>query len=196
MGLFRARAQAENTPVKFAMKADDLDALQKSVEDAATVSIGFWLSYLFTLFYIGIAAESVTHRDLLLENPIKLQFLNIDLPLVGFFFIAPILFVVIHANALVHFVMLAAKVGTFSTKLRDQIPNAHTRQELRRQLPPNILVQFLAGPRDVRRGVFGWLLKGIAWISLVIAPVLLLLLIQVQFLPYYLWWGHCHIGKE
>jgi hypothetical protein len=61
-------------------------------------------------------------------------------------------------------------VGTFSTKLRDQIPNAHTRQELRRQLPPNILVQFLAGPGDVCRGVFGWLLKGIAWISLVIAP--------------------------
>jgi hypothetical protein len=78
---WRARTQAENTPVKFAMKADDLDALQKSVEDAATVSIGFWLSYLFILFYIGIAAESVTHRDLLLENPIKLQFLNIDLPL-------------------------------------------------------------------------------------------------------------------
>src|SRR5262249_51448590 len=37
-------------------------------------------------------------------------------------------------------------------------------------------------------GGIGFLLKAIAWISLVIGPVLLLLLIQVQFLPYHLEW--------
>jgi uncharacterized protein YjbI with pentapeptide repeats len=188
MRLSRVRARAENRPEKFAEKAGDLGALQKSVEDAAAVSIGFWLSYLFTLFYLGIAVASVTHRDLLLENPVKLPFLNIDLPLVGFFLVAPMLFLVIHAYALVHFVMLAVKVGAFSKKLRQQIPDTHVRQEIRRQLPPNILVQFLAGPRDMRNSLFGWLLKAIAWFSLVAAPVVLLLLIQVQFLPYHLEW--------
>jgi hypothetical protein len=118
--LSRAQARAENKPVKFAMKAGDLDALQKSVEDAATVSIGFWLSYLFTLFYIGIAAESVTHRDLLLENPVKLPFLNIDLPLVDFFFVATILFLVISylcTRALYHAV---GEVGNIQQKAKGQ----------------------------------------------------------------------------
>jgi hypothetical protein len=38
-----------------------------------------WLSYLFVLFYLAIAVGSVTHRNLLLESPVKLPFLNLDL---------------------------------------------------------------------------------------------------------------------
>jgi hypothetical protein len=52
-------------------------------------------------------------------------------------------------------------------------------------LPINIFVQFLAGPKDVRGTSFGFLLKGIALITLVVAPVLLLLELQIQFLPYH-----------
>jgi Pentapeptide repeats (8 copies) len=190
--LSRAQARAEKSPStdeKFAKQAHDLDALRKTVEDASTVSAGFWLSYLFVLFYIGIAAGAVTHRDLLLENPVKLPFLNVELPLVAFFALAPILFIISHAYTLVHFVMLGAKVGVYDAELRAQLGDApETRDGLRRQLPSNIFVQFLAGPRDIRDGGLGWLLKAVAWISLVIGPVLLLLLIQVQFLPYHLEW--------
>jgi hypothetical protein len=141
------------------------------------------------LFYIGIAAGAVTHKDLLLENPVKLPFLNVELPLVAFFVLAPIIFIISHAYTLVHFVMLGAKVGVFDTELRAQLADApETGEGLRRQLPSNIFVQFLAGPGDIREGGLGWLLKAVAWISLVIGPVLLLLLIQAQFLPYHLAW--------
>jgi hypothetical protein len=194
--LSRARATRAEKPAAppdpgetFAKEAHDLDAIRKSVEDAAAVSAGFWLSYLFVLFYIGIAAGAVTHKDLLLENPVKLPFLNVELPLVAFFFLAPILFIVSHAYTLVHFVMLAAKVGVFDTELRARLGDApETRESLRRQLPSNIFVQLLAGPEDIRKSGLGLILKVIAWISLVIDPVLLLLLIQAQFLPYHLWW--------
>lgn len=90
-----------------------------------------------------------------------------------------------------HFVMLAAKVGTYDTELRKKpfgTEAEETRLGLRRQLPSNVFVQFLAGPSDIREGGLGWLLKAVAWISLVIGPVLLLLLIQIQFLPYHLEW--------
>src|ERR1700737_1280246 len=101
---------ADSDPIeKFAEQAHSLDAVRKSVEDAAALSAGLWLSYLFVLFYIAIAAGAVTHRDLLLENPVKLPFLNVELPLVAFFFLAPILFIISHAYTLVHFVMLGAK---------------------------------------------------------------------------------------
>jgi hypothetical protein len=68
----------------IAEKADDLEEIKKAVEDAASVSGGLWLSYLFVLSYIAIAAGAVTHEDLLLERSVKLPFLNVELPLLAF----------------------------------------------------------------------------------------------------------------
>jgi hypothetical protein len=189
----------------IAAKADDLEAIKKVVDDAASVGGGLWLSYLFLLFYLGVAAGKVTHADLFVENPVKLPFLNIDLPLLAFFILAPILFLVVHAYVLVHLVFLSDKTKTFDSALREQIgrngslPEGESerretiRTGLRRQLPSNIFVQFLAGPAELRKGVFGCSLRVIAWVTLVIAPVSLLLLIQIQFLPYHstrITWSH------
>ena len=89
---------------------------------------------------------------------------------------------------LLHFVLLASKAGILDTQLRAQIDDAEVRARLRRQLPINIFVQFLAGPREVREGPMGFLLRLIAWISLVVGPVALLAFFQLQFLPYHDVW--------
>ena len=101
----------------FAAKADDLDAMKKAVDDAASVGGGLWLSYLFLLFYLAVAVGAVTHADLFLEKPVKLPFLNIELPLLAFFLLAPILFIVVHAYTLVHLVMLTDKAKRFHQAL-------------------------------------------------------------------------------
>jgi hypothetical protein len=93
----------------FADKAKDLGALREAVVDAANVGLGLWLSYLFVLLYLAIAAGAVTHRDLLLESPVKLPFLNVDLPLTGFFALGPLLLVIVHAYVLLHFSCLPAR---------------------------------------------------------------------------------------
>ena len=182
-----------------AEKANDLEALKITVKDAANVSGGLWLSYLFVLFYIGVAAGAVTHADLFLQRPVKLPFLVIELPLTVFFAIAPILFLITYAYALVHFVLLAAKAKNFHTQLRAQIQDknapdvAALREGLRSQLPSNIFVQFLAGPRELREGWFGRLVAAIILITFVIGPVALLLLLQLRFLPYHdssITWTH------
>jgi hypothetical protein len=99
-----------NPPVPaIAAMAEDLEAFRKSVEESAGVSGGLWLSYLFVLFYLAIAAGAVTHTDLLLQNPVKLPFLNIELPLLAFFFLAPLLFVITHAYTLVNLALLPAR---------------------------------------------------------------------------------------
>ena len=176
----------------FAAKAQDLEALRNTVVDAATVGAGLWLSYLFVLFYLLIAAGGVTHRDLFLESAVKLPFLNVDLPLTGFFVVGPGLFLIVHAYVLIHFVLLADKVGVFDDELQTQVKDGRIRTRLRRQLPSNIFVQILAGPKEVRTGVLGFMLRQIAQISLVIAPVGLLVFFQLQFLPYHSeaisWW--------
>ena len=187
-------ASASDLP-PIAAKADDLEAIKKAVDDAASVGGGLWLSYLFVLFYLAVAAGAVTHADLFFEKPVKLPFLDIELPLVAFFVLAPILFVIVHAYTLVHLVMLTDKAKRYHQALYEQIEDKDgarrpkrrkaTRDKLRRQLPSNIFIQFLAGPSDLRESAFGWLLRGIAWITLVVAPVLLLLIMQIQFLPYH-----------
>jgi hypothetical protein len=197
------RAERQTAPLPaapvlpaIAEKADDLLEIKKSVEDAASVSGGLWLSYLFVLSYIAIAAGAVTHVDLLLENPVKLPFLNVELPLLAFFALAPFIVLIIHAYALMHFIMLGKKASRFHAELKRQFPDAldgavpesdnkAIRDKLRRLLPSNIFVQILAGPPELRGGIFGLLLKLIAVLTLIVCPILVLLLLQIQFLPFH-----------
>ena len=189
-------ASPTSGPLGVAAKAHDLETIRSSVVEAAGVSAGFWLSYLFALFYFLIATGSVTHKDLFLETPIKLPFLTVDLPLRGFFWLGPAIFLVVHAYVLLHFRLLAGKVRMFDDELRAQIDpdraESDIRTQLRRQLPSDIFVQLLAGPREIRGGVVGVLLKMIAWISLAIGPVSLMVFFELQFLPYHnawiTWW--------
>lgn len=166
--------------------AKRIEMTRKAVEDAAAVSGALWLSYVFVLLYLAIAGGTVTHVDLLLERPVRLPFLNVDLPLVPFFALAPLLFIVTHFYTLVHFLMLSAKIGQLNKALDDEAEAPDLEAEnIRQALPSNIFVQLLAGPRGIRETGLGRLLKGIAWNTLVLAPILLLLLLQAQFLPYH-----------
>jgi uncharacterized protein YjbI with pentapeptide repeats len=182
----RARKNSEKEPTRtpFADKATDLQALRDAVADAGNVGAGLWLSYVFVLLYLAIAAGGVTHRDLLLVSPVKLPFLNVELPLNDFFVWGPFLLLVVHGYVLLHLVRLAGKSGAFEAELRRKIPGDERRERLvLSQLPSNILVQFLARPDDpaaVR--VVQWL---IAQVSLVFLPIIVLVLFQLKFLPYH-----------
>ena len=104
-------------------------------------------------------------------------------------FFGPLVFLIVHAYVLLHFVLLAGKIGAFHSELRmaGEI-GRRRRAQLRRQLPSNIFVQSLAGPRDVREGPIGFLLRLVIRISLVAGPIALLVLFQLQFLPYHSEW--------
>jgi hypothetical protein len=90
-------AVSRSTRPAFAAKANDLEELRASVVDAASVSGGLWFSYLFVLVYLLVAAGGTTHRDLFFESHIQLPFLNVELPLLGFFVLGPLLFLIVHA---------------------------------------------------------------------------------------------------
>jgi hypothetical protein len=155
-------AAPPNGSLSFAKKARDLEVLRSTVIEAASVGAGLWLSYLFVLFYLAIAVGSVTHRKPLVREPVKLPFLNVDLPLIGSFVLGPGIFLIVHAYMLLRFVLLADKVGAFHAELVAQVDDEDARTRLHRQLPSNIFVQFLAEPREVRTGVMSFLLCLIA----------------------------------
>jgi hypothetical protein len=186
--------KAEADVIHTRETAHSVEGSRKALEDATLVGSGLWLSYLFFLFYLGISVSTVTSVDLLVENSVKLPFLAVDLPLIEFFTLLPIVFLVVHAYTLVHFVILSAKAGQYNSAVQAHLPYADEIQEaLRQQLPNNIFVNFLAGPRDVTEGGLGVMLKIIAWTTLIIAPILLLLVVQIKFLPFhniYITWVH------
>jgi uncharacterized protein YjbI with pentapeptide repeats len=174
---------AELRAVEVAKEADNLETIRSVVADAGGIGAGLWITYLSLYFYVAIAAAAVTHRDLLLENPVKLPFLNVDLPLVAFFALAPPLFVVVHLYMLLNFNLLAAKVQRFEEALASQTDDVVVQDRLRGMLPNNILIQYLVRPRGAEKLLpLLWLMVGL---TVVAAPIFLLAFLEVQFLPYH-----------
>jgi hypothetical protein len=65
-------------------------ALNHSAERVQTL----WFSFLTFMLYLAIATGTTTHRMLFLEEPLNLPVLNIRLPLLGFYILTPVIFVI------------------------------------------------------------------------------------------------------
>src|SRR5262249_48091840 len=113
---------------------------------------------------------------------------NVDLPLVGFFVVAPTLLVIFHFYLLLQLRALAIKAADYDTLLLQELPVASDRQYFRQRLDSFVVLQFLAGPKDQRVGFGGFSIRLIVWITLIGTPILVLLQGQVTFLPYHLEW--------
>jgi uncharacterized protein YjbI with pentapeptide repeats len=187
--------RAGRNTVAEAKKIDpfDVEALEKSLNDSATRVSTIWVSFLIFSLYLLTAATTVTHRQLFLAEPVKLPVLNIDLPLWGFFWLAPILFVIFHAYVLIQLILLARTAAAYDTAVAKLVEQDNLSSEantsLRQRLANTLFAQILAGSPREREGWFGSLLKAMAWITLVIAPILILLTFQFMFLPY-----HSHLA--
>ena len=133
----------------------DLGALEKAVNDAAGRASNLWISFVFFATLIAITTGTVTHKHLFLELPLKLPVLNVELPLIGYFFAVPLFFVVFHFYMLLQLDGLAAKIEDYNAVLREEHPHAADRRLLRQRLDSFIFAQVLVGARDRREGRIG-----------------------------------------
>ena len=165
--------------------ANDLEAMCRGVNDAAVGCGAVWLPFLLFQFSLAFSVWSVSHVDLFLERTLKVPAVNIELPLPAFFCLAPALLLILHAYMLTLFVILAERADRLRAMMREiETVGAGRCEDLRRQLSSNIFVQYLLGPSALRAGAFGWALRIIAWVSLGVGPILLLLGLQARFLPF------------
>ena len=169
----------------MAIDPKDLSALEKALNDAAGKASVLWTTFVTFELYLAIAFGSVKHRDLFLETPVKLPILNVDLPLVAFFAIAPAILVIFHFYIFLQLYGLATKAREYNDLLNEQVQADSDRQRVRQRLDTFLVLQFLAGPKEQRHHFQGFSLRLIAWITLVGAPILILLQAQVVFLPYH-----------
>jgi uncharacterized protein YjbI with pentapeptide repeats len=163
----------------------DVKALEGSLNDSATRVSTIWTSFLVFGLYLVIAAGTVTHRQLFLEDPVKLPVLNIDLPMVGFFFLAPVLFVAFNIYVLLQLLLLSRTAAAYNEAVEHNVKDAAENARIRQRLANTLFAQILAGSPRERKGWLGFLLHTMAWLTLAIAPVLVLLVFQFQFLPYH-----------
>lgn len=168
----------------FSDKANSYDSVRDAVDEASGFVRGLWVTFVSLGAYLVIATASVTHSQLFLETPIKLPLLDVNLPLVAFFWAAPLLFIIFHFYLLLQLVVLAEKVRRLNEVIAGADLNKGLRHKLRLLLPNDLMVQFLAGPRKRREGTMGFMFRFVVWITVVAAPLFLLLLIQYKFLPY------------
>jgi uncharacterized protein YjbI with pentapeptide repeats len=165
-----------------------LPGLQAAVNDASSRAAGLWLSFLTFMAYLTMTVGAVNHEALLRQTAIKLPVLNVELPLVGFFWIAPLFFLLFHFYLFLQLVILVRKLASFDVILRTAVPTEQEQEEYRQRLDTFLIVQFLSGAEEERKGLTGRLLRYVALITLVILPILLLLQFQLTFVPYHDAW--------
>jgi uncharacterized protein YjbI with pentapeptide repeats len=160
-------------------------ALNHSAERVQTL----WFSFLTFMLYLAVATGTTTHRMLFLESPLTLPVLNIPLPLLGFYILTPIIFVVFHFYMLLNLVLLARTAKSFEGALVRAFPeDGEPRETFRMRIENTLFVQLLVGGKLEREGINAKLLSWMALITLALAPVALLLFLEIKFLPYHSEW--------
>ncbi len=172
--------------------AKNLDALLDSLNRSAERFQTLWLSFLGLTLYLVIAALATTHRNLLLGESQILPILNIKVELLPFYIIAPLLYLVVHFYVLMMLVLLARTAAEFDKLLRTRLLDEADRERYRARVENALFLQLLVGMKGERSGVNAFLLGLIALITIVLAPLATLVLMQMMFLPYHsfgiTWW--------
>jgi uncharacterized protein YjbI with pentapeptide repeats len=179
-------------PVAPEPDTKNLDALLASLNGSAERFQTLWFSFLGLTLYLAIAALATTHRNLLLGEPQTLPILNIKVELLPFYVIAPLLYFVFHFYLLMMLLLLARSAAPFEQQLHITLPIEADRELYRTRVENALFLQMLVGPKPEREGLNGRLLAAIALITIVLAPLATLILIQMMFLPYHslaiTWW--------
>lgn len=173
----------ENITSKREAKGALAEDLLVAVNDASAQARNMWLAFLGVIAYLIITIAGTTHKSLLLNTPVKLPFLNVDIPLFSFFMYGPLVVLLFHLSLLLQHAMLAFKLFRFTETLDDDGWHRTGTDPRRGKLHSYVAAQLIAGP--TRGAPMGFLMRLMTWFSLVALPVITLLFFQIAFLPFH-----------
>jgi uncharacterized protein YjbI with pentapeptide repeats len=142
-----------------------------------------WLAFLALLTYVVVTLASVSHKNLLLNSPVRLPIINADIPLVGFFQYAPALLLLVYLSLLVQHVILARKYRKFTDAIASHEMETGTEHPARERVHSYVFSQILAGPEPNR--ITKFMMQLIVYVTFAILPIATLLYFQIEFLPYH-----------
>ncbi len=187
---------ADTPPPALAVQSSDggtdrLAQLLGSVNAASSAARNAWLAFMGLLAFYFVTISSVTHQDLLLNSPVKLPILGVELPLNGFFVWGPVVFLLVHFSILLQHMMLARKLRMFDLRCAatETGPNAGP-NILRDELNTYFFTQSRAGAKS--QHPYHMTLDAMGWITFIVLPLCLLFYFQISFLAYHsvsvTWW--------
>lgn len=156
-------------------------SLLQAVNDASGTAHTAWLIFVGLMAYLMIAVAGVSHKDLLLETPVSLPIMQVQIQQTQFFQFASLMLVLFHLGLIAQLVLIAHKTLEFDAAVRALEISDRRTHPLRLELHNFFFVQSIAGPS--RSPVMAAFLHGMSWLTLVVLPVLLLLFIQISYLP-------------
>jgi hypothetical protein len=159
-----------------------LDEANATSEPARTA----WLAFLLLLAYVIVTLASVSHKDLLLNSPVRLPIINTEIPLVGFFQYAPAMLLLVYLSLLVQHVIVARKYRRFTDAIIPLERETGAEHPARERVHAYAFSQILAGPRPHR--ITKLMMQLIVYVTFAALPIATLLYFQIKFLPYHEVW--------
>ena len=165
----------------------DLSAEAKEFVDeanrASDPAWSSWLAFLLLLTYVVVTLAGVSHKALLLNSPVKLPIINADIPLVGFFQYAPLLFLLVYLSLLVQHVILARKYRKFTDAIAPYEMETGSEHPARERVHSYVFSQIAAGPKA--NLITKFMMQLIVYVTFSVLPIITLLYFQIKFLPYH-----------
>ncbi|MBT5551284.1 MAG: pentapeptide repeat-containing protein [Nitrospina sp.] len=150
----------------------------KIKEDSKTLRNSY-ITYLSVAAFIWMIVESITHRQLLIpDERIKLPLFGLEIPVITFFSLTPVILLVFYSYFLIHAVRLAEVLAEYKVDLERNawFPKVHG----------SLFTWYFLEPEDSN-----WMLRKLTSVFVFLSfwclvPVILLRT-QWQFLPYHSW---------
>jgi hypothetical protein len=168
---------------KFPKLSQEVNGLLDEANAASDPARTAWLAFLLLLTYVVVTLASVSHKDLLLNSPVRLPLINADIPLVGFFQYAPAMLLLVYLSLLVQHVILARKYRRFTDALAAYELRAGTKHIARERVHSYVFSQILAGPEANR--ITRLMMQLIVYVTFAVLPIVTLLYFQIKFLPFH-----------
>jgi uncharacterized protein YjbI with pentapeptide repeats len=160
---------------------DVLDQL-KSVRSEAAELRNFTITFLSLLLYINIIIAGTDAEQILRIAPVTLPFLNVPLPIIGFYGFVPWLLLLFHLYLLVQHYLFSQQLFLFKNTLDDTSVTDDIRGHVRKNLGNLPFLHWMIGRHHF---AMQSVLTLITLISLIIWPLVTLLWLQMAILPYH-----------
>jgi uncharacterized protein YjbI with pentapeptide repeats len=155
----------------------DAKELLKDVNEASKHLAVLHLAYLAICAYVLVIVLGTTDLNLLIGKLIRLPIVDVEVPLTGFYLIAPWLLVLLHFNLLFQLQILSRKLHVFNADIQKD-DNSNT---LRDRLYIFPYTYYLIGrTHPIIKFLLAWMIP----ITFMIFPMVVLFSLQIKFLAY------------
>ena len=164
----------------------EAEKLLDAANGASDPARNAWLAFLALLTYLLVTLGGVSHKDLLLNSPVKLPIVNVEIPLFSFFQYAPVLLLLVYLSLLIQHVILARKYRKFAEAIAP-----YEKKRGRSTRPVNWCTPTWSRrswPVPNRNPIMSWLMRLMVFVTFILLPIVTLLYFQIKFLPYHEVW--------